>query len=213
LTGALTITAGGLNVNGGIALNNGLDVNGGVQVMTGGVLIDAGSLTVTEDGITVTAGGVTIVAGGLEITAGGGTITAGGLDVVAGGATIQAGGIAVTGSSTVTGELTVTVPGTVGSEVVNFSQFPSTIAVIGSQTLPSGRIEQWGTGATVNGVGTISFDTAFPNACLNVQLSIGPGSGTASLHPLLWGALAVAGFPVYGDPGESLGFSYVAIGY
>lgn len=149
-------------------------------------------------------GNVIIANGGLNVNAGGVS--------VAGGITISSDGIGVTGGGDFD-ELSVTAPGTAGSEVVNFSQFPATLAVVGTQTLPSGRIEQWGTSATVNGVGTISFASPFPNACLNVDIDITGASGAASLHPLAQGALAAAGVPVYGDSGESLSFSYRAIGY
>lgn len=158
LTGGLTIEAGGLSViaggagiNGGLAVNQGLDVNGGIEVMSGGILVDSGAVTVTE-------------------------------------------------------------PGTTGDQVVNFSQFAATLSVPGSQALPSGLVEQWGTGSTSSGVGTISFAVPFDTACLNVDFQIF-GVATGSVHPLLLGTVTAAGAAVFGDASESLSFSYRALGH
>jgi hypothetical protein len=181
----------------------------------GGTL--TGALTIESGGLTVTAGGATITAGGFVVTAGGVMIDAGGLGVSGGGAIngglAVAGGLDVTGNSTITGSLLVSLPGTTGNEAVNFSQFANTLTVVGSQDLPGGLVEQWGTGATVSGVGTISFASPFATACLNVQLTITGASGTISVHPLALGALAAAGVPVYGDASESLTFNYLALGH
>jgi hypothetical protein len=103
--------------------------------------------------------------------------------------------------------------GTTGSQVVNISQFPVTLASPGTQTIPGGLIMKWGTGSTTSGVGAVSYAAAFPTGVLNVQLTISAGTAEATLSPLILGASIAAGFDVWGDASESLAFNWLAIGY
>ena len=171
------------------------------------ILETDGRLTLTG-GLNVTGGGVTAT-GNSTIT---GTLSTGALTVSSGGAT-------VTGNSTVTGTLAVTstltaANGTSGTQVVNFGQFPATKATTGTATLPNGLIMKWGTGAVFSGVGSVTYDVAFPNATLNVQLTISSGSSAATQDALIVGAsVTAAGFPAYGNAASTLSFFWLAIGY
>ena len=167
------------------------------------VLETDGRLTLTG-GLNVTNGGLTVAAGGASIT---GTLT------TSAGLTVSSGGATVTGNSSVAGTLTAS-NGTSGTQVVNLSQFPATKATTGTTTLPNGLIMKWGTGAIFSGVGSVTYDTAFPNATLNVQLTISSGSAAATQDALIVGAsVTAAGFPAYGNAASTLSFFWFAIGY
>ena len=167
------------------------------------VLETDGRLTLTG-GLNVTNGGLTVAAGGASIT---GTLT------TSAGLTVSSGGATVTGNSSVAGTLTAS-NGTSGTQVVNLSQFPATKATTGTTTLPNGLIMKWGTGAIFSGVGSVTYDTAFPNATLNVQLTISSGSAAATQDALIVGAaVTAAGFPAYGNAASTLSFFWLAIGY
>jgi len=155
--------------------------------------------------------------GGLNVTAGGATVT--GTTTLDGALTVSSGGAAVTGNSSVTGTLAVSstvtaANGTSGTQVVNFGQFPATLNTTGTTTLPNGLIMKWGTGAIFSGVGSVTYATAFPNATLNVQLTISSGSAAATQDALIVGAaVTAAGFPAYGNAASTLSFFWLAIGY
>jgi hypothetical protein len=155
--------------------------------------------------------------GGLNVTAGGATVT--GTTTLDGALTVSSGGAAVTGNSSVTGTLAVSstvtaANGTSGTQVVNFGQFPATLNTTGTTTLPNGLIMKWGTGAIFSGVGSVTYATAFPNATLNVQLTISSGSAAATQDALIVGAaVTAAGFPAYGQAASTLSFFWLAIGY
>lgn len=83
----------------------------------------------------------------------------------------------------------------------------------GFQNTPWGLLCKWGTDTTASGIANVSFATAFPAACVHVDLVISGGVGTGSLHPLFMGAKSASGFAVYGDATESLQFDWMAWGY
>ena len=184
-----------------------LPITGGT--LQGALTIESGGLVVTAGGFMVEAGGANINAGGMSV-AGGITISSVGLGVT--GSTDLNGPVVLTSGATITGAVTISAPGTAGNEATNFSQFPATLAVPGAQTLPSGYIEQWGTGSIISGSGTVTFASAFPNNCFNVQLTIIGGTVATTQYALVLGTLSASGFPVYGDASESVSFSYRAIG-
>jgi hypothetical protein len=171
----------------------------------------AARLPVLEtDGSLSLAGGLTVTGGGVTAT-GNSTIT--GTLTTSAGLTVSSGGATVTGNSSVAGTLTAS-NGTSGTQVVNFSQFPVTTATTGTTTLPNGLIMKWGTGAIFSGVGSVTYATAFPNATLNVQLTISSGSAAATQDALIVGAsVTAAGFPAYGNAASTLSFFWLAIGY
>lgn len=102
--------------------------------------------------------------------------------------------------------------GTATTQVVNYQQFAATNATTGSQAYPTGGLEKWGTGSTTNGVGTVTFGTAFPTACHNVQITVNGGSVAVTINPLVVGTVTAAGFDVWGDVGQSLTFFWTARG-
>lgn len=108
--------------------------------------------------------------------------------------------------------LTASSGGASGTQAVVYNQFPGTLADPGTQALPNGFIHKWGTGSTMAGVGAVSFVVAFPTACLNVQLTLGGGTKAAVASPLIVGAVTTAGFDVYGNPADNVGFYWEAIG-
>lgn len=171
------------------------------------ILETDGRLTLTG-GLNVTGGGVTAT-GNSTIS---GTLSTGALTVTSGGATVT-GNSAITGTLAVSSTLTAA-NGSSGTQVVNFGQFPATLATTGTMTLPSGVIMKWGTGAIFSGVGSVTYATAFPNATLNVQLTISSGSAAATQDALIVGAsVTAAGFPAYGNSASTLSFFWFAIGY
>lgn len=138
--------------------------------------------------------------------------TSGGL-TVGNALTVTTGGATITGNSIVTGTVTVTVAGTSGNQVVNYSQFPATLASPGTTTLPNGLIVKWGTGSTTLGAASVAFAAAFPTACRNIQITPSGATGTLTIRPLALGAFNASGFDVWGDATESFGFNWVAIGH
>jgi hypothetical protein len=76
-------------------------------------------------------------------------------------------------------------------------------------------IRKRGVGATVNGVGTVTFGTAFPNAidASSIVVTIAGRVAVGSLRPLAIGASSVSAFSVWGDAAESLDFVWQAEGY
>lgn len=129
---------------------------------------------------------------------------------ISGVGTLSATAIAV-GNLTASG-VVVAADGTTGDQCVNFSQFPTTLATVGAQALPGGLLLKWGTGATTNGVGLVSFAVAFPTACYNVQLTMSGGSGAATLNSLITATINTTGADVRGDAAQSVSFHWLAIG-
>jgi hypothetical protein len=172
------------------------------------VLETDGRLTLTG-GINVTAGGATIV-GNSAIS---GTLgTSGLLSVASGGASIT-GNSTINGTLGVTGKITAS-PGTSGLEVLVAQQITGTLAATGSMSFPNGMIMKWGSGAIFSGAGSVTYVSAFPNATLNVQLTIANGVAAADQYPLILGSsVTAAGFPVYGNAASTLSFNWLAIGY
>lgn len=222
ITAAGAVAAASLTTTGAATVGNALTVTkGGATITAGGLTVSAGGATVTGNStITGTLGGLT----GLTVASGGATIT--GNSTITGtlggltGFTIASGGAGITGNSTVTGTLTVTgvataANGTTGTQVVNFSQFPATLASTGTHTFPSGLIIKWGTGTYTAGVGTVTFAANFPTALLSVQCTLLTGGAAHSSSPPgpTPATYAVSGFTVYGGVGQSGSFSWLAIGH
>ena len=98
------------------------------------------------------------------------------------------------------------------------SEFTGTNQSLGSngfQKLPGGLQFKFGTGSTTAGSVVITYPTAFPNATLHVQLTL--TAGTTFVGPFdiavdnpTWTA---AGFGVFGNPAQNVGFLWLAIGY
>lgn len=210
--GGVTVGAGGITVAGNSAITGTLTANGALTVSTGGAGITGNTTIVGQmaisDALTVSKGGATIT-GNSTITG-----TLGGLT----GFTVASGGAAVTGNSTVTGTLTVSgaltaANGASGSQVVNYSQFPASLASAGSASLPSGLQLRWGSGS-VGGAGStvIAFSSAFTTGCLQVVASPTYGGvGTPGSVIVATGSLTASGFTLGST--AALGFSYMAIGY
>ncbi|MEY3774561.1 MAG: hypothetical protein RLZZ129_1341 [Verrucomicrobiota bacterium] len=99
---------------------------------------------------------------------------------------------------------------------------PATLAATGAQALPSGLLLKWGMVGAGASSGTVTFDAAFPNACLGVHLQvIGTGAPMAFAAHLASSPLA-ASFNWYlrqtaatGVTGAStaVGFMWLAFGH
>jgi hypothetical protein len=98
-----------------------------------------------------------------------------------------------------------------GSEVIKASDYVTNASTTGSMTLPSGIIMKWGSGATgATGV-TITFATAFPTACYNVQATIAGPDSAQVLYALHLGTISRTAFNMWG-PGTNYAFNWFAIG-
>ena len=118
VSGGITIQDGGVKVNGGMSIElDGLRVTGATSVMSGGMGVQNGGLTISAGGFRILNGGVTLAADGLKVEAGGMSILAGGMHVTEG-VSVMSGGLHVTGGMTlarqgfyVTGGLTIAADG------------------------------------------------------------------------------------------------------
>lgn len=170
--------------------------------VSGATNLDGG--TVINSGLFLTGG---LIGFGEFDIAGNIVQTSGSLTVSAGNLTLSAGSLVVNGSAFILN------PGTATNEAVIFSQFPYISGTTGTETMPSGRIMKWGSGSTTNGVGSVTFAVAFPSACNNVQITISGASSTTTLSAVASGAITAAGFAVWGDATQSVGFEWLAIGH
>lgn len=91
---------------------------------------------------------------------------------------------------------------------------PSTYAGEESVTLPNGLIMKWGTMAPVTGTNTITFSTAFPTSCLNIQYSrLDPDDSTYDNNESITSKSA-ANFTINFNNGPAYGdMMWQAIGY
>lgn len=99
-----------------------------------------------------------------------------------------------------------------GSDVVKKSDYVTNASTIGTMTLPSGIIMKWGTGVLVSGSATITFGTAFPSACYNVQITISGSDATQTLNAMKVGTYSTTGFNAYGPAAATYAFLWQAIG-
>jgi len=174
-------------------------------------LTNIGVLGVTSN---ATIGGTATITGAVTMSS---TVAVTGKSTLGDAVSVSKGGIAVVGNSAITGTLGVSgaitaANGAAATQVVTYGQFPVTLGTTGAQGLPGGKLEKWGTGSTTLGSGTVTFGTAFPTSCDNVQLSISGGSKATTINPLIVGTVTKAGFDVWGDSGQSLTFYWHAIG-
>lgn len=79
------------------------------------------------------------------------------------------GTLAVSGNTSISGTATAA-NGTTGSQLVNYSQFPAVLGNPGSVKVPSGMFIKMGNSVVTlsAGLASVSFDAAFPNACITV---------------------------------------------
>jgi len=125
----------------------------------------------------------------------------------------------IAGSST---QLFSASDGTTGNQVVNISQFPSSLTTDGYCTLPNGLIMQWGfNSATISeGSYPITFPQAFPTACLNITGTLSNSIADITSDMILQivslsttGATLFAQHPSGGGSGNPDGFYWFAIGH
>jgi hypothetical protein len=162
---------------------------------------------------TLTVTGVVNVGGNLTVDENAnvvGTATAGAI-VSTGTASVD-GNLSVGGNAGIVGALTAPA-GSSGSQVVNFSQFPFSVA--GFQKLPSGFLIQWGSIDAVDNTTTIgTFPIAFPNQALvfvcNLQASIGSNTFAVGGQPISNSQFEVTNT---NQPGSAQGVSWIAIGF
>jgi len=98
------------------------------------------------------------------------------------------------------------------SNTIGFT--PSTYAGGESVTLPNGLIMKFGLHTTTTGTNAITFGTAFPSGCINVQYSRQKSTWSAfNENGCVLGTPATTGFDFYID-GTTFGNIYwTAIGY
>ena len=84
------------------------------------------------------------------------------------------------------------------------------IAENGYTSLPNGLIMQWGRGQITN-AGDVGFPIAFPNSLVNVQVT--DDGGGSSSHGYDWDLSDNTKFNCTIQSGETLNYSYIALGY
>lgn len=102
--------------------------------------------------------------------------------------------------------------GTSGTQVVNYSQFGSSLGAFGYTRLPNGFLMQWGNTSTSSGSGTITFPIAFTTACYCLQFTINGGTSPANQYALIAGVPSTTSVSVYSGVGSTIGFYWLAIG-
>ena len=166
VTGALTVSTGGMLVDGGAYSASGL-----TTVTAGGVSITSGSLGAT--------GGLTVSAGGLSIT-GSGVCSAGAATAVTGNTTVNGATASLTVLNTVTNTLTgnLTVGNTAGSTFNVSGGGGGQLQVSGDVNFTGGTVTLTGLTVALNGAGAQAVTqagVAFPNLTKS-----GAGTATAS---------------------------------
>lgn len=73
-------------------------------------------------------------------------------------------------------------------------------------------IFKYGTGTVTMGSTTITFSPAFPTSCFGVQVTVNGGTTPFDFNPLLVGTPTTSSCAVYGAPGDTLGFNWIAYG-
>ena len=106
-------------------------------------------------------------------------------------------------------------PSVNGSDVVKQNDFTTNTSTVGSVALPGGLIMKWGTGACTSGTGTVTFASSFPTALLSVQCTLLTSGAAHSAYPPgpSPATYATTGFTVYNGSGQSVSFSWLAIGH
>jgi hypothetical protein len=96
---------------------------------------------------------------------------------------------------------------------INLTSFSAVLAN-GGTNLPSGVILKWGQGATVAGVQTVTFTTAFPTALLSVQVSPAVSAGPATyIGGINVSSYSATAFSVVNQTGGAQNYCWFAIGY
>lgn len=89
---------------------------------------------------------------------------------------------------------------------------PSTYAGEQSTTLPNGLIMKFGTSSSTGTAVSVSFSSAFPTACLQVQMTYKDSGTTAWAQSAYINSMTSAGFTAWIST-SSEGFYWMAIGY
>jgi hypothetical protein len=120
---------------------------------------------------------------------------------------------AVTGTGSGNGNATTNVF-SMTSISTNFTGSNQSLSTSGYQKLPGGLIMQWGVvNPTANNVTTVTFPTAFPSVCVNVQLTI-VGSGTSDVYVMrLNEGAGTTNFVIRNSQGTAFTTYWFAIGY
>lgn len=124
------------------------------------------------------------------------------------------------------GDLVVNGALKVGSGGVKFTDgstqttatWPTTLATNGYTKLPNGMILQWGEFVMGTGWYVVPFVIPFPNACLNIQMTIKAPTDTynqAGMYPATLRVITKTGFETgsYNSGGSGWRMSWSAIGY
>lgn len=84
-----------------------------------------------------------------------------------------------------------------------------TVAASGKTFLPGGLILQWGVNGAISNGASVSFSSAFPNACFGVQVTINTAS---TLSPVGINGFSTTGFTFRTTAAGSVPITYLAIG-
>jgi len=106
----------------------------------------------------------------------------------------------------------------VTTQPATISEFTSSLTGSGWMKRPDGLIEQWGSGVTTSGTGSVVFPIAFPNAVLSNSAIVGTTGTTAqspadhysSCNPA---TATTTGMNIYSATGSSINMTYRVIGY
>lgn len=105
----------------------------------------------------------------------------------------------------------------VTTQPATLSEFTSSLTSSGWMKRPDGIIEQWGSGTTTSGSGTVVFPIAFPTAVLASSGIVGiTGRSAQSSNESIYfdnTTISTTGMNVYSTTGTTVGFTYRVLGY
>lgn len=101
------------------------------------------------------------------------------------------------------------------NEAVALGQFTNSRGTTGWRKLPDGSIEQWGTGATTSGSGTVTFPIPFPNSAESALAILTGTSSGVSQNALYYDptTISTTQLTVYGAASANQSFSYKVWGH
>lgn len=87
------------------------------------------------------------------------------------------------------------------------------LAATGYITLPSGFIQQWGSGTFSSGVCAVDFSISFPNACLGISAIHSEAGAAGNYATIVAGVPTTAGVTFFASSVDNTPFMWFAFGW